>query len=119
MEHKEQDGGMRWWQSFHGHSATKPTENFNRIANLKLKSKCCHLPFLTAPGKEATSYLFSMIPHFNVTKELFRTGGEIKFEREAKHVIYSTKELQAALYFPFNLYMEQTKIDAVTANAFL
>lgn len=84
-------------------------KTLNRIANINLESKCCCFFFTIAPDSEIPSYLFSLIPHFNITKILFRTGGEIKFEGESKHIIDSTQELQTPLDFSFNLYMKQKK----------
>lgn len=48
-------------------------------------------------------YLFSLIPHFNISQVLFRTSGEIQFKWKSKDIIHSTQEFQTAFYLLFNL----------------
>lgn len=52
-------------------------------------------------------YLFGFIPHFNISKELFGTGREVKFEGKTKNIIHGTQEFQATFDLPFNLSMKR------------
>lgn len=41
-------------------------------------------------------YLLSLVPHFWLSQELLGPGGQVEFEGEAKHVVHSSQEVQAA-----------------------
>lgn len=49
-----------------------------------------------------SDYLLSLVPHFWVSQELFGSCGQVEFESEAKHVVHSSQEVQAA----FNLLLD-------------
>lgn len=48
-------------------------------------------------------YLLSLVPHSDVTKIFLWTGGEVKLERESKHIVNAAEEIQTALHLSLNL----------------
>lgn len=62
---------------------------------------------MNKPQHFRDKYLFSLIPHFNISKELFGTGREVKFEGKTEDVIDGAQEFKATVNLPFNLSMKQ------------
>lgn len=53
--------------------------------------------------KSCSDYLLCLVPDLWIPQELLWSCGEIEFESEAKHIIHSTQEVQAALDLLLNL----------------
>lgn len=54
-------------------------------------------------NKKRSDYFFCLVPDVWVPEELLRSGGQVEFESEAKHIIHGTQEVQAALDLLLNL----------------
>lgn len=57
----------------------------------------------TQQTKRKADYLFSLLPDVWVPQELLWSCGQVEFETEAKHIIHSPQEVQAALDLLLNL----------------
>lgn len=53
--------------------------------------------------KRPPDYLFCLVPDVRVPQELLWSCGQVEFESEAKHLIHSSQEVQAALDLLLNL----------------
>lgn len=91
---------MKWLQHFH----------FDNITDHLQKSslRLCESVLFTFPlpydrNKRASDYLFCLFPDLRLSQVLLWSCGEVEFEREAKHVVDSAQEVQAAFDLFLNL----------------